>query len=456
MKTAAALLWILPLAGFAAERVLTRSARGHLLHNTGIFSPDGRSIVFDSRDDETQLARSRSIGVVDVTTGEERIVYQTGKTVDTAPGAGAASFSPVSGEIVFLKGLDDVSEQLPYAPQRRSGMLLRLMETGKPRHLDARDVTSPFTPGALRGGTHAHQWAGDGRWISFTYNDAVLSPPGPAPADLRTVGITLLGRPVEVSDPGSAGDFSGEGFSVVIAKVTPAPKPGSDEISRAYDEGWVGSSGYVKADGMRQRRALAFFGDVIAEDGRRHAEIFIADIPENVFTAAPDAPLEGNQGTLPHPPSGIVIRRLTHTGNSPSPGFQGPRHWIRSSPDGGTLAFLDQDADGVVQIFSISPNGGEIRQLSHLTKSVDTPLSWSPDGTCLACSSGGRVVIVPADGKSPIYLTESSSPGQSPLHGVIFSPDGKQVAFNRLLPHADGGSHLQVCLAEVPLSEPDR
>lgn len=456
MKTAAALLWILPLTGFAAERVLTRSARGHLIHNTGVFSPDGRSIVFDSRDDETQLAHSRSIGLVDVTTGEERIVYQTGKPEDTAPGTGAASFSPVSSEIVFLKGLDDVSEQFPYAPQRRSGMLLGLTETGKPRNLDARDVTRPFTAGALRGGTHAHQWAGDGRWISFTYNDAVLSPPGPAPADLRTVGITLLGRPVEVSNPGSAGDFSGEGFSVVIAAVTPAPKPGSDEISRAYDEGWVGTSGYVKADGMRQKRALAFFGDVIAADGKRHAEIFIADIPENVFNAAPDAPLEGNQGTLPHPPSGIVIRRLTHTENTASPGFQGPRHWIRSSPDGSTLAFLDQDSEGIVQIFTISPNGGEIRQLSNLTKPVDTPISWSPDGTRLACSSGGRAVIIPADGKKPIYLTEVNPAGHHPLHGVIFSPDGKQVAFNRLLPHPDGGSHLQICLVDVLLSEPDR
>lgn len=456
MKTAAALLWILPMTAFAAERVLTRSARGHLIHNTGVFSPDGKHIVFDSRDDETQLARSRSIGVVDVTTCEERIIYQTGNPDETAPGAGAASFSPVSSEIVFLKGLDDVSGQLPYAPQRRSGMLLSLAGTGKPRHLDARDVTPPFTPGALRGGTHAHQWSGDGKWVSFTYNDAVLPAPGPAPADLRTVGITVPGKPIEVLNPGSAGDFSGEGFSVVIAAVTPTPKPGSDEISRAYDEGWVGISGYVKADGTRQKRALAFFGDVIAADGKRHAEIFIADIPGNVFNAIPGTLLEGSGSTLPHPPAGIVIRRLTHTGNTGSPGFQGPRHWIRSSPDGSILAFLDQDAEGIVQIFTISPNGGEIRQLSHLPASVDTPISWSPNGKSLACSSGGRVVIIPADGKKPVYLTESNPAGHRPLHGVIFSPDGKQVAFNRQLPHPDGGSHLQICLADVPLSEPDR
>ncbi len=29
-------------------------------------------------------------------------------------------------------------------------------------------------PGALRGGTHRHEWSGDGKWIGFTYNDAIL------------------------------------------------------------------------------------------------------------------------------------------------------------------------------------------------------------------------------------------------------------------------------------------
>ena len=47
---------------------------------------------------------------------------------------------------------------------------------GVPIFIDARDVTAPFTPGALRGGTHAHAWSGDGKWISFTYQDAALIP----------------------------------------------------------------------------------------------------------------------------------------------------------------------------------------------------------------------------------------------------------------------------------------
>jgi len=37
----------------------------------------------------------------------------------------------------------------------------------KATRLDARDVTVPFRPGALRGGTHAHQFSGDGRLDRF-------------------------------------------------------------------------------------------------------------------------------------------------------------------------------------------------------------------------------------------------------------------------------------------------
>ncbi|RYD49957.1 MAG: DUF3748 domain-containing protein, partial [Verrucomicrobiaceae bacterium] len=351
MKKEAVLLCMLCSSAPAAERTLTKTARGHLLHNTGIFSPDGRHIVFDSRNDETQLALSRSLGVVDVMTGEERTIYQTGARGTQAAGAGAASFSPVSGEIVFLKGLEDVSEKSPYAPQRRSGMLLDPREPGAaPRHLDARDVTLPLTPGALRGGTHAHHWSGDGRWVSFTYNDALVPAPGPAPADLRTVGVTVLHKPVEVAGSPTPQDFSGAGFTVIIAPVTAEPVPGSTSISRAYDEGWVGTMGYVKPDGSRQRRAIAFFGDLRTASGSPISEVFIADLTEELSRATTGCPVEGTGETLPCPPAGVIIRRLTHTENTSQPGFQGPRHWVRSSPDGSTVAFLDKDDQGIVQI----------------------------------------------------------------------------------------------------------
>ena len=42
------------------------------------------------------------------------------------------------------------------------------------RNLDARDLLPPFTPGALRGGTHVHQFSPDGHVVSSTYEDHVL------------------------------------------------------------------------------------------------------------------------------------------------------------------------------------------------------------------------------------------------------------------------------------------
>ena len=58
------------------------------------------------------------------------------------------------------------------------------------------------------------------------------------------------------------------------------PRPGSDEISRAYEEGWV-----TRADG---RRALAFLGNVTAADGREHPEVFIVELPADLAKAVAD------------------------------------------------------------------------------------------------------------------------------------------------------------------------
>ncbi|MEA7538899.1 DUF3748 domain-containing protein, partial [Salmonella enterica subsp. enterica serovar Virginia] len=36
------------------------------------------------------------------------------------------------------------------------------------------DITAPYTPGALRGGSHVHVFSPNGELVSFTYNDHVL------------------------------------------------------------------------------------------------------------------------------------------------------------------------------------------------------------------------------------------------------------------------------------------
>ncbi|GAA4005350.1 hypothetical protein GCM10022631_15750 [Deinococcus rubellus] len=88
---------------------------------------------------------------------------------------------------------------------------------------------------------------------------------------------------------------------MLATRTVNAPTPGSDEVNRAYEEGWVGAGGYVKADGQRQRHAIAFLGDTIDSAGKKLTEVFIADLPEDV-TRAGAAPLQGTATTLPSPP----------------------------------------------------------------------------------------------------------------------------------------------------------
>lgn len=57
------------------------------------------------------------------------------------------------------------------------------------------DITAPYTPGALRGGSHVHVYSPNGQFVSFTYNDHVLHERDPA-LDLRNVGVAAPYGPV--------------------------------------------------------------------------------------------------------------------------------------------------------------------------------------------------------------------------------------------------------------------
>src|SRR5438046_7763361 len=128
----------------------------------------------------------------------------------------------------------------------------------EPVNLDARDITPPFTPGALRGGSHVHVWDAAGEWVSFTYEDHVLAQFKEATQDndtnRRNIGVSIPVRAVRVTKDHPR-NHDGEYFTVLVTRTTANPRPGSDEIRKAFEEGWVGTHGYVRADGSRQRRA---------------------------------------------------------------------------------------------------------------------------------------------------------------------------------------------------------
>jgi hypothetical protein len=152
----------------------------------------------------------------------------------------------------------------------------------------------------------------------------------------------------------------GNHVCAIVTRTTPKPKPGSGEISRACEESWIGTNGYVRSDGSRQKRALAFQGTGLTAAGKSIAEVFAADLP-NDMTQPGDKPIAGTSEQRPVPPKGVVQRRLTFTTERKFPGLQGPRHWLRSSPDGSRIAFLMKDESGVAQIWTFSPSRETLR-----------------------------------------------------------------------------------------------
>ncbi|TLV00513.1 DUF3748 domain-containing protein [Dyadobacter luticola] len=413
----------------------------HDLDNNDNFSPDGKWLVYDTRTDEGGIAASSRIERVNIATGEKQVLFDIKNNQDWGPGAGAVSYSPKENAVAFIHGLENSTKENPFQQWRRSGVIIYDDKPNVPIFMDARDILPPFTPGALRGGTHRHEWSGDGKWIGYTYNDAILKALEDKTGkkhNLRTIGVSRKIRPVVVDK--SDENVSGEWFSALVVRVVPEPKPGSDEISLAASDSWVGTNGYLKKDGTRQI-ARAFLGTVKDKNGKDVPEVFIVDIPEDITKPGPLGPLEGTETDFPMPPAGTVQRRLTFTADSKNPGCLGV---VRSSPDGSTLAFLAKDEKGIMQIFTMSPLGGKPEQLTEHESNVAINVRWHPDGKHLTYICDGKIFMCKV-GNEPFServkaLSEAS--GFAPSN-LVWSADGRVLAFNRLVKSAGSGKGTQ-------------
>lgn len=431
------------------EEQLTDGAYGHMINSAQIFSPDDEWIVYDTRNDQTHIGRTCCIEKVNVKTKEIVKLYSAPGQSVHGPGVGAAAWHPSEDKIIFIHGLLNCNAERPYSFTRRFGALLDSTAGGRVSSAEARTISDTLLPGALRGGTHAHSWSADGKWISFTYNDFLMekleSATGGSIRDPRTIGVMSPGA-VNVAGE-DAENFSGRFFSVVAATVTENPAPGSDEIEKAFDECWIGRNGYVKKDGTRQRRAIAFQGHVRDANDSLVTEVFVADIPDDI-TIASDAPLQGTFTTRPAVPAGLVQRRLTFTADRKLPGLQGPRFWLRSSPDGAIIYFLMKDDEGTVQLHSVPANGGSIRQVTHLTHSVQGQFNISPDGHAMALIADNSVWLVAlADGKLQ-RVTPRVEDTEAPVLGVAWNNTGTAVAYNRYV-QSKGERFLQIFTLKV-------
>src|SRR5207249_675058 len=98
-----------------------------------------------------------SIEMVNVQTGEVRELYRA----TNGAHCGVATFHPRQNKVVFILGPEHPTPDWQYGPFHRQGVIV-LVDRGtaarRALNLDARDLTPPFTPGALRGGSHVHVW----------------------------------------------------------------------------------------------------------------------------------------------------------------------------------------------------------------------------------------------------------------------------------------------------------
>jgi Protein of unknown function (DUF3748)/WD40-like Beta Propeller Repeat len=426
------------------ERQVTHAPHGHILTNAAVWSRDGRRIVYDVRSDPAgEVFDGDCIETVDVETGEVRVLYQSTHGAK----CGVATFSPTADRVVFILGPENPTPEYSYGQARRRGVMVDENRPGELIALDARDLIPPYTPGALRGGSHVHVFSADGSRVSFTYEDDALER-SPVERNQRNVGVSLLNHPVHVPH-GHSRNHDGEAFSILVTRTWDHPRPGTDEISKAFEDAWVGTHGYLRPDGSRQRWAIAFQGNVESTAGYEVAEVFIVDLPDEM-TVPGDGPLEGTISTRPRPPRGTIQKRLTFTARRKYPGVWYPRHWLRSSPDGSRIAFLSRDDDGIVQLWTVSPNGGQPTQLTTNPFSIASAFTWSPDGRRIAHMVGDFIWVTDAITGEGTRIT-----GRWPLYAVprpeacVFSPDGTRIAYVRPV-SVDETVYNQVFVCDLP------
>lgn len=428
------------------ERQLTRTRAGHILTNTGVWSPDGDWIVYDTRSDpEGAVFDGTTIELVNVRTLDTRVLYRSTR----GAGCGVATFNPRRPEVVFIHGPENPGPDWSYNAYHRRGVIVRLDEPLQAINLDARDLAPPFTAGALRGGSHVHVFSGDGEWVSFTYEDHLLAqfnePAIHRDINQRNIGVSCPARPVRVN-PDHPRNHDGSHFTVLVTRTASMPKPG--DIVRACEEGWIGTNGYLRADGRVQRRALAFQGHVLTDRNEIVSEVFVVDLPDDL-TVAGDGPLAGTETRRPAPPQDVIQRRLTGTEHRKYPGLQGPRHWLRCSPDGERIAFLMKDDAGVVQLWTISPRGGEPAQLTRNPWSIASVFTWSSDGRQIAHVMDNSVFVTDVATGISTRLTRRVADAEAPRpEACVFSPDGRHIAFVRRV--LDGNSRYnQIFVVEL-------
>jgi len=412
------------------QKQLTQGQHGHTLHHNAVLSKDGQWMVFDYRNDETHIAKTGTIAVLNLLDGKEYPIYQTLNQSEYGPGVGAASFNPHTNQVVFIHGLCDADKETPYDITRRTAVMVDMDKNNEASYLDSRDIVAPYVPGSLRGGTHSHMWSPDGHMLSFTYNDALIDP------QLRTVGVMLPADTAEkVGD--EAGNVQGFFYAAIVSHVVNKPRWGSDDINRAFDECWV-----INPAGSKNAFSIAFQGNTINENGHLITEVFIVDIDcENILN---DRQAVGELGERPKVPQGTLQKRLTYTEH----GLSDLRHWLRASPDGQYIYALAKDRHQQNQLVRISVSRGEMKYISAFPFSISSPINLDSKGEYVCFIANNQVYRYRMADADLQQLTNNRLNASPVVGAPHFDRHNKTVYYNQMV-RCNEGEFIQIMSTSI-------
>ena len=410
---------------------LTFGDYGHTLHHCQVISPDNNWIVYDTRNHDSEIGKTTRIERVNIYTKEIETLYETSNANEFGPGVGAVTYSPNQNEVLFIHGINHANEENPYGQSRRSGVLIKDHQPHNPIYMDARNISFPYTVGALRGGTHSHCWNYNGDLISFTYNDFVLEKAN-QPKE-RVVGL-MFNEKVEVKNADNIENFSGQMYSVIISDIVNEAEYGSDQIEKAFDECWLGNT-----------NSIVFQAWVRDVDGNKKTEIFKVDIPTNVNELKYDK----NEQHFYDPfkiPKSIYQKRVTRT----LEGISDFRHWLRSSPNGDSVFFLKKDDRNLNQLFRLNLHDLSINQLTFSEKSITSPFNISPDGEFAVYIKEGNLVYFNIFKGIEYNLIQNNFD----LTGIPnFDKNGNAILYNQYVLNKNKESFIQIFKIQLQLEQ---
>ena len=117
-----------------------------------------------------------------------------------------------------------------------------------------------------------------------------------------------------------------------------------------------------------------------------------------------------------------------------------------------------KDDNGVVQLWTVSPNGGEPRRITRNTTNIGSAFTWSPDGRWITHVLDARICITDVSTGDTCFLTGPANDHRfAPRpEACVFSPDGQNIAFVRpVLAHGEVWNQIFVVTVDPSDTNPE-